>query len=65
MILRLIAVMTFIVKLRVDYMLLVLLLELPFFFALLYLESSKQFSHYYDFSNYIYFSCNLIARHLV
>ena len=29
------------------------------FFALLYLKSSKQFSHYYGFRNYIYFSHTL------
>ena len=32
--------------------------------VLLFLQSSKQFSHYYDFRNYIYFSYTLTARHL-
>ena len=32
--------------------------------VLLFLESSKQFSHYYGFGNYIYFSYTLTARHL-
>ena len=31
---------------------------------LLFLESSKQFSHYYGFRNYIYLSYTLTARHL-
>ena len=31
---------------------------------LLFLESSKQFSHYYGFRNYTYLSCTLTARHL-
>ena len=54
------AVMKFIVKLRFVWIFLVLLLELSYFF----LESSKQFSHYYGFGNYIYFSNTLTARHL-
>ena len=32
--------------------------------VLLFLESSKQFSHYYGFGNYIYVSYILTARHL-
>ena len=32
--------------------------------VLLFLESSKQFSNYYGFRNYIYFSYTLTARHL-
>ena len=31
---------------------------------LLFLESSKQFSHYYGFRKYIYLSYTLTARHL-
>ena len=31
--------------------------------VLIFLESSKQFSHYYGFGNYIYFSNTLTARH--
>ena len=31
-------------------------------FCVTLLESSKQFSHYYDFTNYIYFSCTPTAR---
>ena len=33
--------------------------------ALLYLESSMQYSHYFDFRNYIYFLRTLTARDLV
>ena len=32
--------------------------------VLLFLESSKQFSHYYGFRKYIYLSYTLTARHL-
>ena len=32
--------------------------------VLLFLESGKQFSHYYDLKNYIYFSYTLTALHL-
>ena len=32
--------------------------------VLRFLESSKQFSHYYSFRNYICFSYTLTARHL-
>ena len=48
------AVMKFRVKLRFASILLVLPLELSYFSALLYLKSSKKFSNYYGFSNYIY-----------
>ena len=40
------------------------ILELSYFFALIYLGSNKQFSHYYGFRNYIYFSYTLTARYL-
>ena len=33
-------------------------------YAFPFLESSKQFSHYYEFRNYIYFSYTLTDRHL-
>ena len=62
--LRLNAVMKFIVKLRFVWILLILLLELSYFFVLLDLESSKQLVIIMVLGIIYFFSYTLTARDL-